>query len=235
METGEKSIFVAGTDTSVGKTFIASLLLGSFLERGIGTGYQKWVSSGGKVSPDLVFCMENNGLIPHHQEQVPYHFSFPASPHLAGEMDGILINPQRIVDSFNRSLLRNEVLLVEGAGGLLVPLRRDLLLIDLLARLPMPTLLVAHSGLGTINHSLLSVEALRQRDIPVLGIVFSDGEEDLPSDDPIITDNMKIVAEMAGVPVFGRLFRMATYEEARVNFRTIAEAIWQQFKAMSQV
>lgn len=232
MKRGEKSIFVAGTDTSVGKTFIASLLLGSFLEQGMGAAYQKWVSSGGNVSPDLIFCMENNGMSANHREQVPYHFSFPASPHLAAELDDVLIDPQLIIDSCNRALGQNEILLVEGAGGLMVPLRRDLLLIDLLARLPMPTLLVARSGLGTINHSLLSVEALRQRGIPVLGIIFSDGEDEIAHDDPIVVDNMKIIAELAGVPVFGRLPRMAAYQDAVDVFRPIGRVIWQQFNAM---
>ena len=69
---------------------------------------------------------------------------------------------------------RKELLVVEGVGGLLVPLRRDLLLADFLGRIRLPTLLVARSGLGTLNHTLLSLEALRSRDIPVLGVVFSD-------------------------------------------------------------
>jgi dethiobiotin synthetase len=122
-------------------------------------------------------------------------------------------------------LARHDLLIVEGVGGLLVPLNRELLLAELLAELQIPTLVVAKSGLGTINHTLLTLEALRHRDIPVLGVVFSDGA--LDEDELLVADNMRTIAEMGGVQVFGRLRRCPDPGQARAGFVPVGLAIAQ--------
>jgi dethiobiotin synthetase len=202
-----KSPFITGTDTGVGKTFVCGALWRYLLGRGLNIGYQKWVSTGGTGIPDdLQQCLAAAGL-PFEQEnlehQVPYRFRLPASPHLAAEQEGRLIEPEIIKGRFRQLVERHELLLVEGVGGLLVPLRRDLLLADLLADLQLPTLVVARSGLGTINHTLLTLEALRVRQIPVLGVVFS---EAMPTpDELLVQDNLRTIAEIGNVRVFGRI------------------------------
>jgi dethiobiotin synthetase len=108
----------------------------------------------------------------------------------------------------------------------MVPLRRDLLLADLLARLQPRTLLVARSGLGTLNHTLLTLEALRKRNIPVLGIVFSDPERE--EDESLVQDNMRTIEEIGLVRVFGRLQRHQNIEKSRAAFMAIGQAILEQ-------
>jgi dethiobiotin synthetase len=113
------------------------------------------------------------------------------SPHWAAERDGVVIDPARLALPAPEGAL-----VVETAGGLLVPLRRDWLQIDQITRWGLPVLLVARSGLGTLNHTLLSLEALRRRSIPVLGLVLNG---------PPHADNPRTLAELGGVPVLAEL------------------------------
>jgi dethiobiotin synthetase len=221
------AIFVAGTDTNVGKTHVCGLLLDFFLKEGVKGGYQKWVATGPESPPaDLTACLRMAG-VPFEPElvsrQVVCHFALPASPHLAAEHAGTVVDPALIRLRYQEMLARYELLIVEGVGGVMVPLRRDLLLVDLLRELKIPTLVVAKSGLGTINHTLLTLEGLRHRDIPVLGVVFSDGESE--EDALLAGDNMRTIAEMGLVPVFGRLRRFADPVQARADFLPVGQAI----------
>ncbi|OGR00060.1 MAG: dethiobiotin synthase [Deltaproteobacteria bacterium RIFOXYD12_FULL_55_16] len=221
------AIFVAGTDTNVGKTHICGLLLDFLRKKGLAAGYQKWVATGPESPPaDLAACLKMARL-PLAPEllpsQVVYHFALPASPHLAAERAGEVIKPELIRARYQEMLARYELLIVEGVGGLMVPLNRELLLVDLLRELKIPTLLVAKSGLGTINHTLLSLAALRHRDIPVLGVVFS--EAALAEDELLVEDNMRTIAEMGKVRVFGRLRRCPDPAQARADFVPVGLAM----------
>lgn len=227
MFTGQHiSLFVTGTDTSVGKTFVCALLLDFMRNHGIAAGYQKWVSTGSSTTPeDLAFCRQR-GLSPADDElalQVPFRFSFAASPHLAAEQEGKEVDPARIISSHAAMLAKYQLLIVEGVGGVLVPLRRDLLLADLVARLGLSTLIVARTGLGTINHTLLTIEALRSRKVPVLGVIFSDATSS--EDEIIAADNLRTIQEMGSVHVFGRLPRCLDHESARQGFAPIGKAV----------
>ena len=201
-----KTIFITATDTGVGKTMVSGLLLRFLRQQTIKTGYQKWASTGdAENSADLSTCLEMAGLEPDPNLldlQVPYRFTFPASPHLAAELEQKEIDPEIIVSAYQEMAKRYEVLVVEGVGGLLVPLRRDLLLADLLGRLKLQTIIVARTGLGTINHTLLTIEAMRSRQIPMAGVIFTDAEE---VDEVLVQDNMKTIAEIGRIEVLGRL------------------------------
>lgn len=221
------AIFVAGTGTDVGKTHLCGLLLDFLLKKGIKAGYQKWAATGPEYPPaDLVECLRMGGipLVPELvSSQVVYHFALPASPHLAAEQAGAVIDPELIRARYQEMLARHELLIVEGVGGLMVPFNRELLLVELLRELKIPTLVVAKSGLGTINHTLLTLEALRHRDIPVLGVVFSDGVAD--ENELLVEDNMRTIAEMGRVQVFGRLLRGPDPDQARSGFVPVGGAI----------
>jgi dethiobiotin synthetase len=115
----------------------------------------------------------------------------PASPHLAAAVDGVCLDPCRLVPPATA-----RPLIIEGAGGLMVPLTEYSLYIDVFARWGAPVVLCARTTLGTINHTLLSIEALRHRGIPILGIAFI-GEEHAA--------NRRIIAKLCGVPILGRL------------------------------
>ncbi len=231
------AIFVAGTGTNVGKTHVCGLLLDFLKKNGRDVGYQKWVATGPESPPaDLAAClrMAQLPLVPKLvSRQVVYHFALPASPHLAAEQEGAVIDPALIRARYQEVLACHELLIVEGVGGIMVPLNRELLLVDLLRELRIPTLVVAKSGLGTINHTLLTLEALRHRDIPVLGVVCSDGASD--EDALLVVDNMHTIAEMGRVQVFGRLLRCPDPDQARLDFVPIGRAIAQALGALTRV
>ncbi|NPA94923.1 MAG: dethiobiotin synthase [Thermodesulfobacteria bacterium] len=205
-------IFIAGTDTDVGKTYITAALTAILLKKGLHVGVIKWVSTGkADSSPDIEFILEKAGLAPlgpgsKLSVACPFCFSFPASPHLASSMENRVVEPDVIIRETQRLEEACDILLIEGVGGLMVPLRADLLLIDLMAQVPCPVVLVARSGLGTINHSLLSVEALRQRRLEPLGIVLNSvgygGCADNTHEE-IVSDNASIISSLSGSRVYG--------------------------------
>jgi len=181
-------IIVTGTDTDIGKTVFAAALTGA-----LGAHYWKPVQAGtdelGRTDSDRVADL--SGAPADRILAEVYRLSTPASPHLAAEIDGVTIDADR--------LALPEVagpLVVEGAGGVLVPLRRDLLYADMFARWGLPVVIAARTALGTINHSLLSIEALRARNIPILGVAFV-GDAN--------PDSEGIIAEMGRVKRLGRL------------------------------
>lgn len=226
-------LFVTGTDTEVGKTYVCGRLLEYARAHNINAGYQKWVCSGSSeaIPADLEYCMQaaDIPLDPEKvEDQVPYSFRFPASPHLAAAMENREIDPEVIVQKCKSMAKEFEWLIVEGVGGLMVPLRHDLLLADLLGRLQPWVLLVARSGLGTINHTLLSIEAMHSRRIPVLGVVFSDAQQD--ENKTIVSDNMKTVQKMTHTEVFGRLQREMDPALSREDFLPIGQAIFERLQ-----
>ena len=225
------TLFVTGTDTSVGKTYVCSRLLEFLKNKGIEAGYQKWVATGtdAGLPEDLALCLSAAGISPSPElveQQVPFCFKFPASPHLAAEMEDRTVEPEVIIEKYITLAAIYKYLIVEGVGGIMVPLRRDLLLADLLARLLPRTLVVARSGLGTLNHTLLTLEALRSRQIPVLGVVFSDAGEQ--EDQRVVKDNIQTIEEMGSVQVLGRLMRQQNDEKAVSSFIPVGQAILDQ-------
>jgi dethiobiotin synthetase len=169
-------LIVTGTDTGIGKTVFAAGLAGAL--DGV---YWKPVQAGVEDETDRATVLRLSGLAPEHVLAEAYRLRTPASPHLAAERDGIVIDPDALVLPHT-----NRPLVVEGAGGLLVPLTRKMTYIDIMVRWNAPVVLCARTTLGTINHSLLSVEALRVRNIRIAGIAFI-GDENQESEQ-IITD-----------------------------------------------
>jgi len=156
-------IVVTGTDTDIGKTIFAAGLAGA-----LGASYWKPIQSGldGGSDSERVAALTGVVVLPE-----AYRLTTPCSPHLAAEIDGVKIDPARLTPP-PRDPLVIDPLVIEGAGGVLVPVTRELLYADLFARWNLPTVLVARTSLGTINHSLLSIEALRARGVPLLGVAF---------------------------------------------------------------
>jgi dethiobiotin synthetase len=179
------ALIVTGTDTNVGKTVFAAGLTG-FLN-GV---YWKPIQSGldGETDSQIVARLIE---APDRVWAERYRLRTPASPHLAAELDGINIEP-----GFLTVPTTDRTLIIEGAGGLLVPLNRETLFIDVFAQWQLPIILCARTGLGTINHTLLSIEALRRRNLPLLGVAFI-GD--------IHEENERIIASLGRVRVLGRL------------------------------
>jgi dethiobiotin synthetase len=169
-----RSIVVTGTDTGIGKTVFAAALAGA-----LDGCYWKPVQSGLEEETDSGTVGRLSGLGGDRILPERYRLQTPVSPHLAAERDGVTIDPAGLVlPTVARPLV------VEGAGGLLVPLTRETLTIDVFARWRAPVVLCARTTLGTINHTLLSVEAIRARGIPLVGIAFL-GPENADSEQTI--------------------------------------------------
>jgi len=221
-----KTLFITATDTGVGKTMVSGLLLSYLHRHSINAGYQKWVSTGDAENPaDLLSCMkmadieQNPNLL---NLQVPYRFKFPASPHLAAALEKKKIDPEKITNAYRKMCAIYEIMVVEGVGGLLVPLRDDLLLADLLASLNLPTILITRSGLGTINHTLMTIEAMHSRQIPVTGVIFTDTAE---GNEVIVQDNIKTISKIGQIEVLGRLPYCRDEKELIEAFTPIGERI----------
>lgn len=179
-------IVVTGTDTDVGKTVFCA-----GLTRFLDGAYWKPVQAGLAGETDAQAVRRLAELPTERVLPEVWRLRTPASPHLAAEIDGVEIDPQALV--LPRS---DRTLVVEGAGGLLVPLTRGTLLIEVIARWGAPVVLCARTRLGTINHTLLSIEALRLRAIPLLGVAFVGDAH---------PENERIIGAVGKVPVLGRL------------------------------
>jgi dethiobiotin synthetase len=180
------ALVVTGTDTDVGKTVFCA-----GLTRFLDATYWKPVQAGlaGETDSQTVRRLAELPV----ERVLPEAWSLrtPASPHLAADIDGVEIDPDALVLP-----AADRCLVVEGAGGLMVPLTRRTLVIDVIARWGAPVVLCARTRLGTINHTLLSIEALRRRAIPLLGVAFVGDAH---------PENERIIGSLGAVPVLGRL------------------------------
>jgi len=180
---------MTGTDTDVGKTVLAAALIAA-----LDGCYWKPVQCGLVDETDAEIVRRLAGARDSQIIPEVYRLTTPASPHLAAERDGVEIDVDRLAALPDAGGVRP--LIIEGAGGLMVPLTRRFLQIDLFAHWGLPVILCSSTRLGTINHSLLSIEALKRRGIPLLGIAFV-GEEQ--------ADSERTIVEMGGVRRLGRL------------------------------
>ena len=195
-----KTLFVAGTDTGVGKTVIAGALTAALKLKGFKVGVMKPVSCGGLE--DAQFLMRSAGVSDPMGFVNPIALKKPLSPNVAARSERKKIDLTAIdgAYSFFKSL-KPDFLIVEGCGGLLVPITDDFLVIDLIRRLKADCVLVSRSGLGAINHTLLSLEALRSRKIEPLGVVFNRlGGGTLTEAEKT---NPAVISKIGRVPSFG--------------------------------
>jgi len=198
-----KKFFITGTDTDIGKTFITAGLALAAVGNGEKTAVIKPVQTGtDEYSPDL--C-EIRRIVPEIMDlpekiATPYSFKLPASPHLAAAEENKIIELSVIKNAVNEAekQFSPDTLLVEGAGGILVPLTPDATMLDLIKELNIPVIIVASAGLGTINHTLMTVEVLKNAEVEITGIIFNK----FPKNPTIIElDNIEIIERISGVEV----------------------------------
>ncbi|UYH55340.1 dethiobiotin synthase [Qipengyuania sp. SS22] len=185
---------VTGTDTDIGKTVFAAGLAGA-----LEAHYWKPVQAGLEEGGDRAQVARLAGLPADKVLPEAYRLATPCSPHRAAAIDGVAIDPARLALPDQRPLV------VEGAGGALVPLGGDLLYADMFARWALPVIVVARTGLGTINHALLTIEALRSRGVPIHGVAFV-GEA--------VEDSEATICRIGGAKRLGRLPILATLDVA---------------------
>jgi dethiobiotin synthetase len=170
-------LFVTGTDTGVGKTLVACTLVRALRAAGIDAGAMKPVETGvGEAGPlDALALRRAAGDRDPLDDVCPYRFALPAAPSVAARHAARRIELELLRDAFDHIAARRAAVVVEGAGGLLVPLAPQLDMAGLAASLALPVVVVARASLGTINHTLLTLEAARARDLEVAGVVVSFG------------------------------------------------------------
>jgi dethiobiotin synthetase len=195
-----KRVFVTGTDTGVGKTTVACALLAAYARRGHAVVAMKPCETGGGDDALNLAAATGRALDP--ALVCPYRFPLPASPEAAAAAAGATVDVARITDAFARLTCDADLALVEGAGGLLVPLGGGRNMADLAAALALPLLIVARASLGTVNHTLLTVEAARRRGLRVAGVILSRAADTAGPDEPT---NPAAIARHGDVRVLGTL------------------------------
>ncbi len=228
-----QGLFITGTGTEVGKTVVTAGLLRGLRARGVDAVPAKPVQTGGTPcdggfqAPDLQFALAVAGLEPDADElrlMSPYCYEPACSPHLAGRMAQHYPDAGHIKTCVETLADQHDCVLVEGAGGIMVPLDESTSTLDLMCALGWPVLLVSHTGLGTINHTLLSVEVLRAAGLDILGVVFNNIEEGTEDSAFIRADNPETIARFGKIEVLGNIRHLAGLAEDTAD-------LWEQFEA----
>ena len=225
-----RGIFVIGTDTDIGKTLICAGLCFALKNYGIKTAYLKPVASGSIIDEngeencgDISFTKEVSG-IENISAVNPYFFKNPSSPHLASRIENIDIDPEIIFSSFKETAEKHEILVVEGCGGIAVPMNSSFYMQHhLIKKMNLNCILVCHSGLGSINHTILTAAFAKQEGIRISGIIAN---RYLPS--LIHDDNISVIEKITGIPVLFKVpvldnlkITSGNYSELRKTFSTI--------------
>ena len=215
-DSSARRLFVTGTDTGVGKTVLSLLLMQFFYKRGQNPFYMKLIQTGcagpRDAESDARFIYDHVPALKGKDpgDSVVYCFKNPKAPYFAARDEGAVIDPQILKESFEQRIGRRSPVILEGAGGLLVPVTGDVLMIGLVELLGASPILVARAGLGTINHTLLSIEALRARGMEPAGVVLVDSGK-TPTPHEMIRENMEAVASVAEVSVAGVVGRIRDF------------------------
>jgi dethiobiotin synthetase len=205
-----KGIFICGTDTGIGKTVVSAGILALLLKKGRHAGYYKPVISGVTsdrrrlLSIDPEFVRLASGLKEETENMTCFRFRRPVSPHYAARLEGQFIEITKIRNKLENLKRKYDHIIIEGCGGLAVPLTDDgYMQYDLIQDLKAPVILVAKSGLGTINHTLLTVESALSKNIPVKGIILNNYKgTDMEN------DNAETIRKFSKIPVLGMVPRI---------------------------
>ena len=203
-----KALFITGTGTDVGKTFVTALIVKWLKDAGLNAGYYKAAISGAEKAEDgslyagdAMYVKDIAELDEPQEELVSYVYEAAVSPHLAAQINDDPIDFDVVERDFRRALSKHDYITMEGSGGIICPLRWDdkqhVILDDLVRRLKLGALIVADAGLGTINTAVLTVEHLRGRGIPVRGIILNH----FHPGDIMEEDNFAMIEEITGVKI----------------------------------
>ena len=203
----KKGIFITGTDTGVGKTVVAAGLAVALKTKGIDVGVMKPIQSGCKkkreklIPLDSLFLIKATGVRDALDLVTPYRLFHPLAPSVAAKIETVEIDTKKIIDAYNRLLELHDIVIVEGIGGLLVPIKKDYFITDLIRDLSIPVIIVARAGLGTINHTLLTVKYASSQGIEIMGIVINNAVEKRAG--LVEKTNPEVIRKLSGIPVLG--------------------------------
>ncbi len=179
-------LFISGIDTDIGKTYATGMIAKALMQQGVNVITQKLVQTGVEINPDNGEMNIADDIVTHRQlmgmamqlcdtdnTTCPYRYKKPASPHLAAKLANTVLDPEIITKSTQQLQENYDVVLLEGAGGLLVPITEQLLTLDYIATQGYPVILVTSGRLGSINHTLLSLEAIRARGLTMHSVIYN--------------------------------------------------------------
>jgi dethiobiotin synthetase len=211
-----RGFFVTGTDTGVGKTVVCGALIRAHQTRGLSVGVMKPVESGcderdGRPVPaDAGFLRSVSGSSVAPELVCPYPLREPLAPALAAEHDGIAIDLAAIQRCYQQIAQQHDVVVVEGVGGILAPLDSEHTMLDLVSSLELPVLIVAANTLGVINHTALTVHAIRHRGVPLVGVILNTLR---PEQDAAKRTNAAALRRWAGAPLLADLLYLPAITE----------------------
>lgn len=204
-------VFITGTGTDIGKTYVTALVVKKLRDCGINAGYYKAALSGadeenGRLVPgDAKHVCDIAGIEGNPSDYVSYIYKNAYSPHLAARIEGNPVEMDVVKVDFDKMCDKFDYVTVEGSGGIICPIRYDekIMLEDIVKELDLPTLLIADAGLGTINSVVLTVYYMRNNGMRINGIIFNNFVEG----DTIMEDNVRMVEEMTGLPVIAKVHK----------------------------
>jgi len=202
-----KGIFITGTDTGVGKTYVASGIADSLRAQGVNVGVMKpaetgcRIRSGDLIPADAIRLARAAGARDPLTLINPYRFRKPLAPAVAAELEGKKIQASMIMKAYRALVRRHDFMIIEGAGGIMVPLSLNYLYLDLAQAIGLPVVVVARPGLGTINHTLLTVAALKERGTPIAGVVINYSDKRRPG--LAEKTSPRVLEKISRVPVLG--------------------------------
>ena len=206
-----RGFFVTGTDTGIGKTVVAAALAHCLVQQGKRVAIFKPIASGcemgeqGLVSSDALFLAQCGGTGQTAEEITPIRYEQPLAPLVAARLSKRAIDWDLIVQTYRNLTQNYDMVLVEGIGGIMVPLEADYLVQDLMADMALPAIIVARADLGTINHTLLTVQACRTHNLPIAGIILNQNQ---PSKNELaVESNPRVVSELTGAKILAILDR----------------------------
>ena len=213
--------FIAGTDTGVGKTLIAGAIARALSLQGRRVGVMKPFESGCRrdgdsvVPADALFLRNMAGSQDDLALICPYAFERPLAPGIAARSEHVAINIETVQKIFNQLSAPYDIMLVEGAGGLMVPISEELLMIDVIGLLKLPLIIVARTALGTINHTLLTVREAQRAGIRVCGIILNKVS---PEQDEAEDTNPEVIRKFSNVPLLGQVPYIPEVKRANPEF-----------------
>ncbi|MZH03601.1 MAG: dethiobiotin synthase [Nitrospinae bacterium] len=200
-----KGYFITGTDTNVGKTVVTACLATLFKSRGEDVGVMKPIETGvdpecsSSANSDAKFLMEVAGV--QDAEVCPFRLKTPASPYQAARIEGKELDPYKILEDFRTLQSRHSLMLVEGVGGLMVPITRRYYVADMALQMKLPLIIISRIQLGTLNHTLLTIKAARQHGLKVAGVILNPVHEG--ELDTIEEEQGSLIEELSDTPILG--------------------------------
>lgn len=219
-----RGLFVTGTDTDVGKTIVTGALAAALRAENLNVGIWKPVQSGallGSGETDAERLLQYSGIHERAEDVASFTFQAPLTPMLAAKQDGVTVTLQEIITAGQPLIQRYESVLIEGAGGVAVPLTEDSFVVDLISELRIPALIVASSGLGTINHTLLTVSYLQQHGVPIIGFILNDGDSNEMYNNSSAATNAELIERYCGISFLGRFPRLT----GEINMERLIQVI----------